>query len=64
VRDYDIYYCELSYIIDFEMGIAVVRGESSVNLLNAKEERALKAHLSRYAGKVRKAGSRRRCRNG
>jgi len=46
------------------MGIAVVRGESSVNLLNAKEERALKAHLSRYAGKVRKAGSRRRCRNG
>jgi len=57
VLDYDIYYCELSYIIDYEIGIPVVRGGASVNLLNANEERDLKAHLNRYANKVKKAGS-------
>lgn len=57
VLGYDIYYCELSYIIDYEMGIAVVRDGASVNLLNANEERDLKAHLNRYANKVKKAGS-------
>ncbi len=53
VDHYDIYYNELSYIIDYAVGKET---SDKVTVLNSNEERLLKKHLYRYSGKNNRIG--------
>lgn len=57
VLNYDIFYCELSYIVDYKIGKTIIQDGSSINVLNANEERALKDHLYQYATRIEWVGS-------
>ena len=57
VRNYDIFYCQLSYIIDYEIGTSIRKKLHKLTVLNTNEERALKDHLYRYAKRVKQVKS-------